>query len=399
MHYKKFLTRQNYIAFTILCVSITIGIFFIQDPFHLFFPNKSLNLTKEQIHSVSSQVAKDCSTQRDRQDCYKIKLSLVTKKYGMATGEAILYSLQDYDDTSKGCHIIAHYMSNEAYNRSPWEFYRLLDTANVNACGSGFLHGILEAYTQDHSEIEINGTFADKLCSRSAERYRQNMCIHFLGHIFLLNAYGNLEEALPFCEQVRKEWQYDCYDGIFMEDDQKLILSEHGIMELPVLNDDYVTKLEKRCLSYSGDKGKACWVEMAETYAHTYGYHPDIVYARCRKAQTDEYRRGCYLKGVIAMAVYPTFGKPSSLAQLCSYYKNNNKDYGSCVYSLTSALMYYSPKFISRGESFCATVPSSFKGACYGQLTTLLKDLVKDPNERMLLCKVVSEEYRKSCVE
>lgn len=305
--------------------------------------------------------------------------------------------MQDKDEIAKNCHILAHNMSHEAYVRSPWQFYKLIDNVNVNACGSGYLHGILEAYTADHPEIAIDGTFANEICGRSNDEYRQKMCVHFIGHILIINTYGNLEEALPVCETIKKEWQFDCYNGLFMEDHQKLMLAEHGILPLPPNETSYVEQLEKQCSRYSGIMGAACWTEMAEIYAHTYGYDPDIIFKGCSKAETKQFAVQCYYKGTIAMSVYHTFDKPGALTPMCKYYENDRHTYIGCVRVITSSLMMYSPKFISRGESFCSTIPSTYQEECYSSLMDMLKVVVKNPQERIDYCTVLPEKYRQSC--
>lgn len=393
-----FFNRHNSFALGIIIISVLISIFIVRDPLHLQYSNAVLNLKPTEIRDLSSHLFNSCGTGKERSECYKTRLEQITKKYGMANGEAVLLSLQDLDDSTKNCHVIAHYMSQEAYKRSPWEFYKLVDSINVNACGSGFLHGILEAYIGDHPEIVVDGAFGNKLCGRGDDFYRQRMCIHFIGHIFLLNAYGNLEEVLPLCSSVKKEWQFDCYDGLFMEDHQKVILSDHGISPLPANDEAYVSGLEKRCATYEAPAGTACWSEMAEVYAHSFGYNSDIIFNRCSKANTPQFKLDCYFKGVIALAVYPTFNSPKSLVGLCSYLINEPKNYIDCVHVLTSALMYYSPKFIERGSGFCASIPTTYREKCFVNLTGLMKDFVKKPEERTQLCSFVPEGYKKICL-
>lgn len=224
------------------------------------------------------------------------------------------------------------------------------------------------------------------------------MCVHFMGHVFILNAYGELAEALPLCQSIKNEWQFDCYDGIFMEDHQKLILSDHGIMPIPPMTPEYVQGLVKKCNEYDGIMGSACWTEMAEIYAHTYGYQPDIIFKGCSNAKSAQFAKNCYLKGVIAMSTYYTFNTPETLVSLCSYYGKDPNTYAECTYNLLSSLMYYSPKFAPRGIMLCLNIQEQYQPQCYGYLSERLKTLVVNRSERSQLCSTMPDVYKAACV-
>lgn len=395
--YKKQTIGGALILVTVLVVSVLI----VTDPLGLRHHNNEISLTPEKIERFASETAAKCTgpNSAGKQDCYKEELMALTKKYGLANGEQILLALQDKDGFARSCHVIAHYMSHEAYARSPGDFYELIDTLNVNSCGSGFLHGVLEAYTGEHPEIPVDGEFASTICGRGNDDYRKKTCVHFVGHIFLLNAYGNLEEALPLCETVRNEWKYNCYDGIFMEDHQKLILADHGMAELPVLDKAYISKLEAKCMESSGPMGQACWTEMAEIYAHAYGYKPDIIFTNCKKAQTDTYAQECYFKGVVAMSIYPGFDTEEPLTALCNFYSYDGKLYDRCNQHLLSSLIYNSPKFTSRGVTLCTNVVSNYRHLCFTHLANRLQGIIKDRTMRASVCGLLPQSYLQMCIK
>ncbi len=184
-----------------------------------------------------------------------------------------------------------------------------------------------------------------------------------------------------------------------MEDHQKLILSDHDIMPLPELTDTYISGLEKRCNTYSGTMAQGCWTEMAEMYAHKYMYNPDKVFTGCSEAKTEELIENCYFKGVVAMSVYPTFTSPQALSYLCSYYITKREPYSHCIGTVTSSLMYYSPKFISRGVTFCTAIPSLYQPECFTRLLDLFKKFSTDQTERANLCKVIPDAYKQMCLK
>jgi hypothetical protein len=125
---------------------------------------------------------------------------------------------------TRTCHVLSHYIAREAYVREPSNFYKLLDSINVNTCGSGFLHGILEAYAAEHPEVEMDGAFAEKMCNRGNDDYRKRTCIHLMGHLLLISTYGDVNEALNLCRLTLQKNQFNCFDGIFMEDHKLRII-------------------------------------------------------------------------------------------------------------------------------------------------------------------------------
>lgn len=384
-----------FIAFFSVSVALYVGTNFTK----IVYKNDKVSISENKATELARSIKESCSTPdgNKKQDCYKFELRKAVRIYGLANGEMILSSLQDIDDFTKSCHVIAHNMASEAYRRNPADFYKLIESVNVNACGSGFLHGVLEAYATTNPDIPIDGDFTNEICGQGNNEYRKRTCVHFVGHVFLVNAFGNLEEALTLCKDLRPEWQFNCYDGIFMEDHQKLILAEHGMFPLPTLNKEYFNKIEGFCLKTKGIMAKACWTEMAEMYAHAYGYVPDIIFKNCSKAQTDEFDRDCYSKGVIAMAIYPGFDTASKLTSLCAYYLQDMKLYDSCTQVLISSLIYNSPKFTSRGVTLCSSVPSGYAEECFKKLAKRLHETLANKDFRAQFCQLIPEIYRQTC--
>lgn len=397
-------THIFFIADSILGIAFILAFIFV-----IFFPQGQRGLFRQdrsgwraddpRIISEARRVKERCS-KNGGLECYKKELSFRVAKHGFSYGEQALYALQDIDPATKSCHTIAHFMAREAVRRNPSDWALLVDTINVQACGSGFLHGVLEAHVANNPGLEINSDFADEICTRGNDAYRQRMCAHFMGHVFLLEREGDVVKALPQCGGVTPRLQFDCYDGLFMEDHQKLALVEHGFSSDPILGDAYVERMEKNCLKYQGQLSDACWTEMAEMYAKTYGYEPKVIYDRCyNHAPTDSARQSCYFKGIVVVGTYPLEPSSKKLLGICApyEYEKNQGQYQSCASALFAALFYYSPKFVSRGINFCARVPQSLREWCFGELGRQLAQFVASPTERTALCQETPEPYKKMC--
>lgn len=390
--------KKNSIAILILVLSVLSASVITFDLFNFRIENNEQRLTSSEIEGYATTIFETCTHQdgTNRQDCYGNTLKKITSSYGLTSAEQVLFALQDKDPFAQSCHVIAHRMSNAAYKIDPRDFTHIVDTVDITSCGGGFLHGILGAYADDHPNLTIDGAFGEAICDHG-DPYRINSCMHFIGHMFILDTLGNLEQALPRCEGIREALRFNCYDGIFMEDHQKLMLSEHGIVPLPVLDKNYFNIIEKKCLNSSGIMAQACWTEMAEMYAHGYRYDPTIIYNNCSKAQTSDFAKSCYLKGVNAMAIYPGFDTKPKLLSLCAPYINNSSSYNHCSYILISALLFNSPKFTSRAITYCEANKSEYADYCYNTISERLRVAVKDSSIRNQYCAMLPTSYSKKC--
>lgn len=358
-----------------------------------------VNLSTEEIEDRIKVISEECLNLEGekKQDCYKSQLISLTKQYGITTSEKILFTLQERDDTLRSCHVIAHYMSREAYERDPRGLFKLLDTLDINSCGGGLMHGALEAYLAKEKKDGLTTAVVEDICGRSTNERRQTTCAHLMGHMALINTYGNVDEALPLCESLRYQWHYMCYDGLFMEDHQKLALSEHGIMPMPAQNKEYIDKMESDCAKYEGIPLKTCWKEMAEMYAHIYGYDPYRVWKECSKAPANELVNECYLKGAELLAMYPYyFDNAEKVTSICSFY-SNSWQYTDCTRRILSAMIYNSTRFITRGITLCQNIPINYINSCFYSLQQILQSVVPDPVKRKELCTRLPEIQRDGC--
>ena len=355
-------------------------------------------LLSSEVSKMAGEIFSECKKSNSWHECYKVELSKTTKTYGLKTGTEILNLVQAQDPNSRNCHVISHFMSREAIKRNPNNLDQLLDELDVNACGSGFLHGVLEAYVGMHPALKIED-FANEVCNRGTE-YKKRMCAHFIGHVFLLNTEGDLQLAVGLCHKLQDAWLFDCLDGAFMEDHQKLALVEHEVAKQPVLNDEYIKQMENTCAKFKQRAElMACWTEMAEMYAHTYGYDAEIIYKNCLRAKDLQDQRACYGKGVVVMAIYMGFESEQKIQSLCKHYKTSPQDEQWCVSSVLSALIYYSPKFVDRGITACGLVSPDLQAWCFEKLKNELKTVMPDAKARQDLCNGLSEADKQICLK
>lgn len=360
--------------------------------------NYSNRVVMNQSTGIAQEIYNYCSKNQDP-ECYKNSLKKVIDDQDFYSSVKVLYALQDIDPQTKSCHVIAHAMSHEAVIKEPDKWLSLLDGVDVNACGSGFLHGVLEAHLGDKADTKFTGELSEEICNRGNDDYRKRMCTHFMGHFFIVNNNDHVELAVPYCDDVSKSLKFDCLDGLFMEHNQRIALEDHGLAELPDYTPEYVDSLEKVCKKYSGIQAEACWTEMAEIYAKTFGYNADVIYNHCYAQGDIRYAKNCYGKGQTVLSTYPLDMTTKQLTDICKFY--NKDEYGNknCIHNVIHSLLYYSPKYTSRGMIFCQNIPK-YNDWCVAQLGERLRQIVPSLEERLSLCVDAKDKnYRNICAQ
>lgn len=366
-------------------------------PFQIAAPTDP-TINKEHTTSLEAQKIADSCKTSGRETCYKDAFTMLVKKVGITAAEQTLYDLQDIDPQMRHCHVISHEISKVATRQNPSKWRELMEQVNVDTCGGGFLHGILEAHTGDEPNFKVDAAFINETCYKGQLNFRERTCAHILGHLILLDTEGKIELSLPICAQVDKSFQLDCYNGIFMEDSFKLALAEHGFAQLPARDGKRMRAQEERCKKYDDTAGVACWTDMAEIFVEFYNYDPQKAYDLCNRAPFQEARNHCYLKAVILMAVSPNFYTKGQLLSECAFYETDDDMYKHCTDFIISSLMYYSAKFVDRAITLCANIADTYKEFCFKDAGEKLKTNITSREERESYCRGTPERYKNLCV-
>jgi hypothetical protein len=358
--------------------------------------NKIYSFNDPQVKTSAEKLNQAC-IQQDKNKCYAPEFKTLIYQYNFSFAEQTLYALQDLDESAKSCHILAHYIAREAVRKSPKDWLTLLDSVNVNTCGSGFLHGVLESHLGDDPTTKFNGQLSDSVCDRGNDEYRKRMCTHFMGHFFLVDTNDNIEQALPNCDEVVARLKFDCLDGLFMEHNQRIALNDHQLADLPTYTPDYAQGLQKICDKYKDVQSIACWTELAEVYAKTFGYEAKTIYERCHEAPSIQAAQNCYFKGVVILATYPYDVTKERLTSICQFYKDQ-QTFMTCTSNLIASLLHYSPKFTSRGLDYCSNI-SNYTDACFKELGKQLSQFVPSLADRLALCALADPKYKNLCAK
>lgn len=379
----------------------------------LFAFNVYMSLTQQegrQLYDTSAKavaykedaqkIVRQC-TQKETEPCYKQAFTKVTMDKGITYAEQTLYALQDVDAQVRHCHVLSHEIGKVAVKKNPDDWKKLLDKVNADTCGGGFLHGILEAHVGYDSEFAVNADFINEICFKNQKTNRERTCSHIMGHLLLIDTKAAIDPALPICGGVDSSMRLDCYTGIFMEDSFQLALIEHGfVSQLPVKDAAFVDKQEKRCLQYTDVASVACWTDMSELFTQLSNNDPATIYERCYNAPDKTAGNHCYLRGAILMAVTPVreYDTAEKLQAVCRPYDTKTDIYKKCIDFMTSAFMFYSPKFANRGITLCTHIEDSLKEFCFKSLGEKLAVNITSVKEREKFCQGTPSEYKRFCI-
>ncbi|MEX2028517.1 MAG: hypothetical protein WD988_03425, partial [Candidatus Curtissbacteria bacterium] len=122
--------------------------------------------------------------------CYKKQFDQLVRATSLEYGQQTLWALQNYDEQLRHCHVLSHAVGNSALRKDPGNWKGLLAVADVDTCGGGFFHGIIEAHVADDPTFKINKDSIHDICNNPENGFRERTCNHIMGHLALFGTDG-----------------------------------------------------------------------------------------------------------------------------------------------------------------------------------------------------------------
>jgi len=219
-----------------------------------------------------------------------------------------------------------------------------------------------------------------------------SQCAHGIGHGLLAwDGYKNLPQALSDCDKVAdlspKFPSYNCYDGVFMENNWAV---HNDGRPSP---DRWVKESDPTYPCYDGQIDekyrRACWSNQPQVMFKMFSGNIDKVAKACEDIEAKEYQDTCF--DSLARQINPiTQGNPQHVFDLCNKMPVGWKN--QCVNSNVSA-------FFSVGDrqipfTLCEMIPESGTRSCYELLQQRINSYVANLEERTSLCLRVPQAYR-----
>lgn len=365
----------------------------------ILIPRFFHKLDAEFFSSEAARIFSLCKN-TDTEKCYKKEFTTLTTNNNFHAGEQTLYALQDLDSTLRHCHVLSHEVGKAAVRANPAKWEEVVNESNPNTCGGGFFHGALEAHAGDDPNFVINKESIDALCVQGGPLdFKARTCTHLMGHLLLIETVGDIEPALPVCQDLAAALSQECYTGIFMEDSYHFSLADHGLASVPAHDAAFIEKQKLRCLRFNGIAARACWMDMAELYIEDSGYDIIKTYNLCQAPPEAEAKKECHFKAAVLAVISPDYDDPNKLKNACGMLKTQDDRFEQCSSIIVSSLLYYTPKFTGRANTICSQMEKTdMRGRCYSQLGRELALSTKTPALREPYCQIVPAEYREMCV-
>lgn len=159
--------------------------------------------------------------------------------------------LKDSPMARNSCHGIAHQMGHHAYEAYGFDGAMQYQDG---LCGGGYIHGVIEGRFGALQEGDLLGALAG-VCSEMPTE----SCFHGVGHGLMIALDNNTTDALVACDQVIKNGQSDCYDGIFMQifDDEETGLNKRKAL---------AQRSSDLCAKVDGKYQESCYFYLPRMY-------------------------------------------------------------------------------------------------------------------------------------
>lgn len=216
-------------------------------------------------------------------------------------------------------------------------------------------------------------------------------CAHGIGHGLLAwDGYKNLPAALADCDKVAASSDkfpvYNCYDGVFMENNWAV--HEDGTPS----PDRWIKSSDPTYPCYDGRIAekyrRACWSNQPQVMYKLFNGDIDKVAKQCEAITATDYQDTCF--DSLARQINPvTQGNAQMVFDLCNKMPVGWKS--KCVDSNVSA-------FFSVGDhqlpfTLCGMIPESGKKGCYEVLQQRISSYIPTVSERIAMCKRIPIAY------
>lgn len=309
---------------------------------------------------------------------------LIERVGPIAAQDDLYYSGLPFDGQT---HLLNHTVGDWLYTK--------YGTKGLTYCKDYFLsscyHGFLIRFIADKGLGDIDSVMQACWSVSSATAYQ---CAHAIGHGLLAwDGYKNLPEALADCDKVAglssKFPSYNCYDGVFMENNWAV--HDDGTPS----PDRWVKAADPTYPCYDGRIAEkyrqACWSNQPQVMYKLFNGDIAKVATQCENIKAKEYIDTCF--DSLARQINPlAVGNPHKVFDLCNLMPVGWKN--ACVISNVSA-------FFSVGDRqtpflLCQSIPDSGTKDCYQMIETRIVTYASTISERVSLCEQVPSSDRTS---
>ena len=258
------------------------------------------------------------------------------------------------------CHETAHIFGEALYKHNNGDALKTMGMCS-SVCHNGCQHAVMAKILGDESENGMLEEFlsdSDKIISYCAKNNTDqvgfDLCIHGLGHSFMVVRDGDLIEALKDCDRLRLAGtaRGQCWSGVFMENTTNLMGGGR--------REKYISKTDPLfpCTMKGLDK------KYKDICYHQAGLPRNQAFEICRTAET-EWKQSCFEGAGLLMAA-SVAGFPNLIVEYC------NRAVGEEIISCLRGGMFYLPYGENEERNkFCGFVSNEHREAIGCQQDTI----------------------------
>jgi hypothetical protein len=308
-----------------------------------------------------SKALASCRNPGMKEYCYAAYFRELTTATDWHHAFDVLHALQQKDLKARGCHLIAHAISQAETQKDPTKWRELMNSAPQD-CSYGAAHGALEVHASTFPDGKLPVAQIPTICDNPDT----HNCTHGLGHVLLVMNKNDIPISLTNCENLPHNalGKFECLTGVFMERITAINLVEHGLADESALNwRERLPELEALCRSQRGLYSVSCWKEIAHVAIVTLNTNPQKVVDFCQTAPGEEETRQCidHAIGIMAGSMNFDFSRTKAICEAQALASDfTERCYGNLVNSTLSTL----PKAQPEAERFCASLAPAYRESC-----------------------------------
>lgn len=375
--------------------------------FRVFFTPEAPVLPKNEADTMFAM----CRSVNDKATCYSRHFASITKYSSLNKAVTVLNEIKKKDPYTLYCHSYAHTISSTEVAKDPSNWLKILQRVSLSDCTRGFFHGAIEGYTRYNPEFQLDEKTIPKLCSQASNAIQNTdpeftpnqTCIHAIGHVLLVQEEADVKKSIALCKKLSPDLRFDCYVGVFMENQSKDNLFAHGLVKSKNSSwteEDTVLQ-EKICsqYSYSEEIGKACWQTIGPMFGLLTGDDTTTLVQRCSNAIKQQNIDECLytafsFKGFLLATRNDDVNK---MLNICSEYNKNEAKRMLCniraIEYILTASYEYTPYVI---ELCSRSKPLQTSETCFSYAASKIAKNFQIENKSMV-CGYFPEKYRDQC--
>lgn len=330
--------------------------------------------------------------------CYENGARKVLEREGPRVGMARLDKLATTDlALNTRCHRMMHEYGRErgrsAYRKDPNGDPFTGAPTEPRACGSGYIHGIVEGYTEaGNLLVHPNDKLVDVMCqaTKGGVPFAFAVCAHGVGHALFRNSKGDVTGSALGCQSMTGATRQECTSGVMMSAFEGMQFDGGPGVQAGGRS---VERTQAYCNTFTGHVRVVCFRYLPLSTEFPEGLPFRSLNAACT-TRVDAAARSACLIGLGRLQARD--GDADTIAQKCATVADA-LDRIPCVYGAAVNRAFNSTVPMARNAKECAAMHTAESTACYMALGRTQFFVARSDADKASVCAPLSGERASWC--